>query len=105
MLEQTQSRSTHCQYYYFWEQSTPNLFLKTGLFDYDKAEQAAGWIKELNNEHTPETEEYGITSFVFRQRRPFHPERFWNYVNHVPGLVVSSGVKGFFGWLPDLKVL
>lgn len=75
----------------------PKSILKTGLFDYDKAEQAAGWIKELNNEHTPETEEYGITSFVFRQRRPFHPERFWNYVNHTwPSSVIRS--KGLF-WM------
>ncbi|NBW38897.1 MAG: GTP-binding protein, partial [Cytophagia bacterium] len=50
--------------------------LNTKLFNYEKAEQSAGWIKELNNIHTPETEEYGISSFVFRTHRPFHPERF-----------------------------
>ena len=49
--------------------------LNTKLFDYEKAEQSAGWIKELNNIHTPETEEYGISSFVFRDHRPFNPER------------------------------
>ncbi|WP_420580959.1 GTP-binding protein [Reichenbachiella sp.] len=84
----------------------PKSILKTGLFDYDKAEQAAGWIKELNNEHTPETEEYGISSFVFRQRRPFHPERFWNYVNHTwPSSVIRS--KGLF-WMasrPDSALM
>lgn len=84
----------------------PKSILKTGLFDYDKAEQAAGWIKELNNEHIPETEEYGITSFVFRQRRPFHPERFWNYVNHTwPSNVIRS--KGLF-WMasrPDSALM
>ena len=37
--------------------------LDTGLFDYDKAESSAGWIRELQGEHTPETEEYGISSF------------------------------------------
>jgi len=75
----------------------PKEILNTKLFDYDKAEQAAGWIKELNNEHTPETEEYGISSFVFRERRPFHPGRFWQYVNHSwPGNIVRS--KGLF-WL------
>jgi G3E family GTPase len=47
----------------------------TGLFDLERAEQAPGWIQELNGGHTPETEEYGISSFVYRRRRPFHPER------------------------------
>lgn len=75
----------------------PKAILNTKLFDYAKAEQAAGWIKELNNEHTPETEEYGISSFVFRNKKPFHPDRFWDYVNKKwPGNVVRS--KGLF-WL------
>ena len=70
--------------------------LATNLFDMDKARTSAGWIQELNEIHTPETEEYGIGSFVFRARRPFHPERFWNFVhNDWPGLLRS---KGFF-WL------
>jgi G3E family GTPase len=70
--------------------------LATNRFDMDKARTSAGWIQELNKVHTPETEEYGIGSFVFRARRPFHPERFWNFVhNDWPGLLRS---KGFF-WL------
>jgi G3E family GTPase len=72
--------------------------LNTGLFDFDKASQSAGWMKELQKEqHTPETEEYGISSFVFRDKRPFHPERFWKYVNHkFPTSIIRS--KGLF-WI------
>lgn len=70
--------------------------LNTGLFDFEKASQAAGWIKELNEEHTPETEEYGISSFVYRRRRPFHPERFKAWLDNWPDEIVRA--KGFF-WL------
>jgi G3E family GTPase len=74
-----------------------NEVINTGLFDYEKAEASAGWIKELENEHTPETEEYGIGSFVFRSQRPFHPERFLKYINSsFPSNVIRS--KGLF-WL------
>lgn len=70
--------------------------LNTGLFDYDEAEQSAGWIEELNKpDHTPETEEYGIGSFVFRKPCPFHAERFWNYIQHdFPTNIIRS--KGLF---------
>jgi G3E family GTPase len=75
----------------------PHDILDTRSFNYEKASQAAGWIRELNNEHTPETEEYGISSFVFRTHKPFHPERFWRYVQtEFPGNIVRS--KGIF-WL------
>lgn len=67
--------------------------LNTGLFDFDKASQGAGWIKELNEEHTPETEEYGISSFVYKRRRPFHPERLMNWLEDWPVEVVRA--KGF----------
>lgn len=71
--------------------------INTGLFDYDKAEASAGWIKELENEHVPETEEYGISSFVFKSKKPFHPERFLNYLNQdFPQNIIRS--KGLF-WL------
>ncbi|WP_404468790.1 GTP-binding protein [Sutcliffiella horikoshii] len=70
--------------------------LNTGLFDFEKASQAAGWIKELNEEHVPETEEYGISSFVYRRRRPFHPERFKAWLDNWPDEIVRA--KGFF-WL------
>ncbi len=70
--------------------------LDTGLFDMEKAQSSARWIQELNGIHTPETEEYGISSFVFRARRPFHPKRFWDFIHtEWPGLLRS---KGYF-WL------
>ncbi|MEC5148035.1 GTP-binding protein [Chitinophaga sp. 212800010-3] len=79
--------------------------LHTGLFDFDTTSQSAGWQAELENEHTPETEEYGISSFVYRSRKPFHPERFWKYINESwPGNVIRS--KGLF-WLasrPNIAV-
>jgi len=70
--------------------------LNTKLFDFDEAAQAPGWLKELRGEHTPETEEYGVSSFVYRARRPFHPQRFYDLVqSEWPGVIRS---KGFF-WL------
>ena len=60
----------------------PKEILNTGLFNFEEAEQSAGWIEELNKEeHTPETEEYGISSFVYRSKKPFDPDRFWTYVH------------------------
>jgi len=57
--------------------------LNTGLFDFETTSQSARWIEELNKPyHQPETEEYGISSFVYRSRKPFHPERYWNYLNN-----------------------
>ncbi|MBD2756493.1 GTP-binding protein [Spirosoma validum] len=80
----------------------PAEILNTGRFNFDEASQSAGWIQELQNHkqgkgHTPETEEYGISSFVFRDRRPFHPVRFWRYLSeNFPAGVLRS--KGLF-WL------
>jgi G3E family GTPase len=71
--------------------------INTGLFDFDKAESSAGWIKELENEHVPETEEYGIGSFVYRRKKPFHPERFLDYIKtKFPSNIIRS--KGLF-WI------
>lgn len=76
----------------------PKEILNTGLFNFEEAEQSAGWIEELNKEgHTPETEEYGISSFVFRSKKPFDPKRFWDFVQfQFPSTVIRS--KGMF-WL------
>jgi len=76
----------------------PNEIFNTGLFSFEEAEQSAGWIEELNkNEHTPETEEYGISSFVYRSTKPFDPKRFWHYVRQgFPSTIIRS--KGLF-WL------
>lgn len=71
--------------------------VNTGCFDFERASRAPGWAKELRGEHTPETEEYGISSFVYRAWRPFHPQRFWNFVNS-DGLEGILRSKGFF-WL------
>jgi len=73
-----------------------NQVLNTGLFDFEAASQSAGWIKELNEEHIPETEEYGISSFVYRSNKPFHPVRLMNWLENWPDEVVRA--KGFI-WL------
>ena len=89
----------------------PKEILNTGLFDYEVAEQSAGWLKELELAqkgitHTPETEEYGISSFVYQQAKPFHPQRFLDYVSKdFPYTIIRS--KGIF-WIasrPDNAVL
>ncbi|WP_394140651.1 GTP-binding protein [Cytobacillus oceanisediminis] len=67
--------------------------LDTGCFDFEKASQGAGWIKELNEEHIPETEEFGISSFVYKRKRPFHPERFMHWLEDWPVDIVRA--KGF----------
>lgn len=75
----------------------PKEILNTYSFDFVKATQSSGWQKELQNKHVPETDEYGISSFVFREHRPLHPKRFKEYLSkHWDTGIVRS--KGFF-WL------
>ena len=76
-------------------QVAPADILNTGLYHPDKAEASAGWQQELaKGHHTPETDAYGISSFVFRDHRPFHPERFWHYVGQQwhAGIIRSKGL-------------
>lgn len=68
--------------------------LNTGLFDFEKAHEHPMWAKELYGfaDHTPETEEYGIASFVYRARHPFDPERIHAFLNgDLPGVIRAKG--------------
>lgn len=72
----------------------PSEIMNTGLFNFEEAESSAGWIRELEGIHTPETEEYGIRSFVFRDSKPFHPHRFWDFIKSgfPPNIIRSKGL-------------
>ncbi|WP_210617794.1 GTP-binding protein [Mammaliicoccus lentus] len=74
--------------------------VNTGLFNFEKASNSAGWIKELTEgghaSHTPETEEYGISSFAYRRRLPFHADRFNKWMENMRGNIIRA--KGIV-WL------
>ncbi|EAS66745.1 GTP-binding protein [Photobacterium angustum] len=78
--------------------------LNTESFDFSKAQQAPGWLKEMRGEHVPETQEYGIASFHFTARRPFNPKKFYDLLHNTEGFGKLIRSKGYF-WLatkPDL---
>jgi G3E family GTPase len=72
-----------------------DLVLDTGLFDADLAASTPGWDEEIADGHTPETEEYGISSMTFRADRPFHPYRLAQILGRLQGVVRSKG----FCWI------
>ena len=75
-----------------------NEVMNTNLYDLKEAQNHPLWVQELYNpdEHTPETEEYGVTSFVYRARDPFDPEKIHSFFNQEwPGVIRA---KGFF-WI------
>lgn len=77
-----------------------NKVINTGKFDFERAQENAGWKRELTmDHHTPETEEYGISSFVYREHRPFNQARLWEYLrDKYPQTIIRA--KGLF-WLKD----
>ncbi|MDC3032622.1 zinc metallochaperone GTPase ZigA [Litorivicinus sp.] len=72
--------------------------LNTGLFDFERAQQAPGWLQEMRGEHTPESDEYGISSFTFTARRPFHPQKFYEFLHNTEEFGKLLRSKGYF-WL------
>jgi G3E family GTPase len=91
-------------------QVEPSHILNTGVFSFENAESHPLWFKELYepHHHTPETEEYGISSFVYRSNRPFNEERFRNFLAYTwPGLVRAKGFYWLAGeddWVGEMSI-
>ncbi|MBX2856598.1 MAG: GTP-binding protein [Rhodobacteraceae bacterium] len=71
-----------------------DAILSTGLFDFEKAHEHPMWAKELYGfaDHVPETEEYGVASYVYRAQRPFVPEKIKKILNsEMPGVIRAKG--------------
>lgn len=86
----------------------PREILHTNLFDFEKASESAGWLKELNagpEAHTPETEEYGIGSFVYERKVPFHSSRFVAWGDSMPKEIVRAKGLIWCGTHNDLALL
>jgi G3E family GTPase len=78
--------------------------LDTGRFDFAKAAESAGWLKEARGEHTPETDTYGISSFVFRGHVPFHPDRFNAFLANTSAWQGVYRSKGVFWLATDMAM-
>ena len=84
---------------------SPRAILATGAFNEELVAESAGWLKELQEfSHAPESEEYGISSFVYRARRPFHPERLnaaldqgWENVLRAKGMMWLASKNDIIG--------
>ena len=75
--------------------------LDTRLFDYEKATTSAGWMRELAGVHTPETEEYGISSYVYRRREPFDATALWLFFHDEDAWAGILRSKGYFWIAPE----
>ncbi|MEO9895055.1 MAG: GTP-binding protein [Paracoccaceae bacterium] len=87
-----------------------DAILDTGLFDFEKAHEHPMWAKELYGfaDHTPETEEYGVSSYVYRARRPFIPQKIMNVLNgELPGVIRAKGhfwIATRPGWVAEFSL-
>lgn len=76
--------------------------LNTRLFDYEKVQNHNSWMSEPWENESSESEEFGVSSFVFRSRRPFHPERFWDCIQNSWSGVIRSKGRFWIASRPDL---
>lgn len=84
----------------------PKEIINTGKFDFERVANSAGWLKELqlgHENHTPETEEYGISSFTYTRKIPFHPVRFKEWSEHMPLSIVRA--KGLIWSAAEFAIL